>query len=103
MLRIRPFAAVHPHPNKAAQVASVPYDVVNTDEARELARGLPHSFLHVVRSEIDLPHSTNPYDDAVYAKAKENFDNFLKQGVLMKDPKPRMFLYRQVMNHTSQI
>lgn len=103
MLRIRPFAAIHPHPNKAAQVACVPYDVVNTDEARELARGLPHSFLHVVRSEIDFPPETNPYDDAVYAKARENLEQFRKQAVLITDRQPRLYLYRQVMNHTSQI
>ena len=103
MLRIRSFAAIHPHPNKAAQVACVPYDVINSAEARELANGLPHSFLHVIRSEIDLPESTNPYDAKVYAKAVENFKSFQDQGVLVRDKQPRMYLYRQVMNHRSQI
>src|SRR5262245_28447028 len=72
MLRIRPFTAIRPQPNMAAQVASVPYDVVNTAEALELARGLPHSFLHVVRSEIDLPSDIDPHDDRVYARARDN-------------------------------
>lgn len=103
MLRISPFAAIHPHPNKAALVACVPYDVVNTAEARQLAQGLPHSFLHVVRSEIDLPEGADPHDDAVYAKARDNFDRFISEGVLVRDQTPRMFLYRQVMNHRSQI
>jgi hypothetical protein len=103
MLRIRPFIAVHPQPNNAAQVASVPYDVVNTAEARELAKGLPNSFLHVVRSEIDLPEKTNPYDDAVYAKARENLHRLIDEDILVRDTQPRMFLYRQVMSHKSQI
>jgi uncharacterized protein (DUF1015 family) len=103
MLRIRPFTAIHPHSSQAAQVASVPYDVVSTAEARELARDLPHSFLHVVRSEIDLPEDINPYDDAVYAKAKQNFQQLLSQGVLIREATPRLYLYRLVMNHQSQI
>jgi len=102
MLRVQPFQAIHPDPNKAAQVACVPYDVINTAEARELARGNPHSFLHVIRAEIDLPESTNPYDGAVYAKARENLQAFLRDDVLRLDRTPRMFVYRQVMNHRSQ-
>ncbi|MCI0364870.1 MAG: DUF1015 family protein [Phycisphaerales bacterium] len=84
-------------------MASVPYDVVNTSEARELAQGLPHSFLHIVRAEIDLPPQTGSYDDAVYAKARTNFERFLHDGVLIRDSRPRMYLYRQVMNHKSQV
>lgn len=103
MLRIRPFKAVRPVPNVAAQVASVPYDVVNTAEARELAKGVPHSFLHVVRSEIDLPPDTDPYDDQVYARARANLQQFMKDGVLTREVQPQMYLYRQVFNHISQI
>jgi uncharacterized protein (DUF1015 family) len=104
-MRINPFTAVHPHSNHAAQVACVPYDVINTAEARELARGLPHSFLHVIRSELDLPENTNPYDDRVYAKARENLQRFISEGVLVRDPPAQrnMFLYRQVMNHRAQV
>lgn len=95
-LRIRPFVAVCPRPEKASQVASVPYDVVDTAEARRLAEGKPLSFLHVVRSEIDLPESVGPYDDAVYARARENFRRLLDEGVLVRDEKPGMFIYRLV-------
>ncbi len=103
MLRIRPFAAIHPQPNRASRVACVPYDVINTAEARELAEGNPSSFLHVIRSEIDLPKHTNPYDDSVYAQAKKNFQGFLADGTLVRDQQPRLFLYRQVMNHRAQV
>ena len=72
MAVITPFRALRPTPASAAAVAAVPYDVVNTDEARALAAGNPLSFLHVSRAEIDLPPDTNPYADAVYAKAVEN-------------------------------
>jgi uncharacterized protein (DUF1015 family) len=66
---IRPFRALRPQPDRAEQVASVPYDVVNTDEARALAEGNPFSFLHVSRPEIDLPAGTDIHSDAVYRKA----------------------------------
>ena len=103
MVRIRPFAAVRPLPNKAAEVASVPYDVVTTDEARRLAEGNPHSFLRVVRSEIDLPPATGPHDPAVYARAKENLDRLLADGILVREDEPKLYLYRQVMNHRARI
>lgn len=102
-MRINPFHAVHPQPNQAAQVACVPYDVINTDEARQLAAGLPHSFLHVIRSEIDLPADVDHYDDRVYAKARENLERFMADGTLVRDEQPRMFLYRQVMKHRAQV
>jgi len=103
MLRIAPFRAIRPVPNQAARVASVPYDVVTTDEARELVRDNPISFLHVLRPEVDLPVGTDPHDDAVYAKSRENLDRFLETGVLTMDNEPRIYLYRQVMNHRPQI
>jgi uncharacterized protein (DUF1015 family) len=103
MLRIRPFAAIRPQPNLAPRVASVPYDVVNTTEARELAADNPLSFLHVVRPEIDLPEGTSVYDDAVYAKAKQNLDKLMADGALVREDSPRLYLYRQVMNGRSQI
>lgn len=103
MLRIRPFTALRPQPSRAAQVASVPYDVVDTAEARKLAEGNPYSFLHIVRSEIDLPAQTNPYDDRVYAQAKANLDTFVREGVLIREPEPVMYLYRQVMDSRSQV
>ena len=103
MVRVAPFPAVRPHPSYAARIASVPYDVVNTEEARALAQDNPLSFLHVVRPEIDLPADTSPYDDAVYAKGLENLEQLLADGNLVADGEPRIFLYRQVMNHVSQV
>ncbi|MCZ6835176.1 MAG: DUF1015 family protein, partial [Planctomycetota bacterium] len=76
---------------------------VNTAEARELAANNPQSFLHVIRPEIDLPDDINPYDDAVYAKAKENLDRLLGDGTLIQEDEPKMYLYRQVMNHRPQV
>ncbi len=102
MLRIKPFAAVRPPENLASRVASVPYDVVNAEEARALAEGNPHSFLHIVRPEIDLPAGTSPYDDAVYAKARENLNQFLSHGTLIREDQPRLYLYRQVRNGQAQ-
>jgi uncharacterized protein (DUF1015 family) len=103
MLRIAPFAALRPLPNQAARVASVPYDVVNSAEARRLAEGNPLSFLHVVKPEIDLPEGTNLYDDAVYAKAAENLQRLIDSGTLIREKAPALYLYRQVMKHRPQV
>ena len=103
MLRIAPFAAIRPLPNQAARVASVPYDIVSSAEARRLAEGNPISFLHVVKPEIDLPEGTGLYDDAVYARAKENFQRLLDAGTLIREKEPTLYLYRQVMNHREQV
>ena len=103
MLRIAPFAAIRPLPNQAARVASVPYDVVSSAEARRLAEGNPISFLHVVKPEIDLPEGTGLYDDAVYAKAKDNLGHLIDSGTLIREKEPKLYLYRQVMNHRPQI
>ncbi|MCA8920621.1 MAG: DUF1015 domain-containing protein [Planctomycetes bacterium] len=94
---IRPFRALRPTPEKAALVASVPYDVCSTAEARVLAKGNPDSFLHVVRPEIDLPEGTDVHDDAVYAKARENFEAFQARGTLVREETPCVYLYRQIM------
>jgi uncharacterized protein (DUF1015 family) len=102
-MRIQPFRAIRPDPNHAAHVASVPYDVVTTEEARELARDEPHSFLHVVRPEIDLTPGIDPHDDAVYEKGRENFQRLLREGALLQEGTPSMFLYRLVLRHRSQI
>ncbi|HEX7479058.1 MAG TPA: DUF1015 domain-containing protein [Polyangiales bacterium] len=95
MLRIHPFSALRPKPELATKLAAVPYDVVNTEEARALARDNPVSFLHVSRPEIDLPPGTDPYSDAVYAKGREAFEALQKNGVLMRDPTPGLFVYAQ--------
>ena len=85
-----------------AAVASVPYDVVNTAEARALADGKEWSFLHVSRPEIDLPDGTNLYSDAVYRQAAENFTRFQSAGVLQRDESPNLFVYRLQMGEHTQ-
>ena len=102
-MRVRAFQGLVPLPEKAAQVASVPYDVVDRTEAIALSTGNPVSFLHVVRAEIDLPANTPPHGDAVYAKAVENFRKFQTDGILVRESQPTAYLYRQVMGSHSQI
>jgi uncharacterized protein (DUF1015 family) len=94
MAFITPFRALRPTPASAAAVAAVPYDVVSTDEARALAAGDPLSFLHVSRAEIDLPPDTNPYADAVYAKAVENFAALKTRAPLVLEDAPSLYVYR---------
>ena len=101
-MRLNPFRALRPVPELARQVASVPYDVVSRDEAAELAKGNPHSFLHVGRSDIDLPADTDPHDDRVYAGARAALDRLRREGVLTHDDEPALFLYRQVMDGRAQ-
>jgi uncharacterized protein (DUF1015 family) len=96
MLRLKPFAALRPRAELAAEIAAVPYDVVNTEEARALAQGKPHSLLHVSRSEIDLPPSTDPYAPEVYRRAADNFSALTKQAFVREDA-PSIYLYRQEM------
>lgn len=103
MAIIRPFNALRPQAERAAQVASVPYDVVNTEEARTLAAGNPWSFLHVSRPEIDLPEGTPIYSDQVYAKALANFEKLTKQCPLEVEETPSLYLYRLIMGNHEQI
>jgi len=102
MAIIRPFNALRPPTERAAQVAAVPYDVVNTEEARSLALGNPWSFLHVSRPEIDLPDGTPIYSDQVYAKAAENFDKLRKDCPLENEETPSLYLYRLIMGNHEQ-
>lgn len=102
MAEIRPFPSGRPAPENAARVASVPYDVVDTEEARELAKGNPMSFLHVCRPEIDLAEGTDLYSDVVYEKGSRNLDRFYSEGVLREDPVPRLFVYRQTWRGRKQ-
>ncbi len=102
MLKIFPFAAIMPRPDLAAKIACEPYDVISTKEARERAAGNPFSFLHVVRSEIDLPPDTNPYDAEVYETARRNLDGMISAGHLIENPTRDMYLYRQVWNGREQ-
>ena len=103
MAVIRPFRALRPAAERAESVASVPYDVVNTDEARALADGNPLSFLHVSRPEIDLPPDTDIHSDAVYRKAVENFEKLISTCPLEKEAEPSLYLYRLIMGQHEQI
>jgi uncharacterized protein (DUF1015 family) len=89
-----PFRALRPDPHAVRRVASVPYDVVSTDEARTLASGNPLSFLHVTRSEIDLPAETNPYDDRVYAQAVRNLESLKRAAPLVIEDESSIYVYR---------
>ena len=102
MARIRPFRALRPPVERAAEVAAVPYDVVNSAEAAEMARGNPWSFLHVSRPEIDLPPGTDLHADEVYAKARENFDALIAKCPLLTDEEPSLYLYRLQMGGHEQ-
>ena len=94
---VQPFAALRPAPDRAQDVVAPPYDVVNTEEARALAEGKPLSFLHISKPEIDLPESTNPYDDEVYAKGAENITRMIADGVLVRDSAAAYYIYRVQM------
>lgn len=96
-MQIRPFPALRARPDLAAKVASVPYDVVDTREARALAGGNLLSFLHVTRAEIDMPDATDPYSDNVYARGKEVLRRFEQDGTILRESSPRLYLYRQTM------
>jgi uncharacterized protein (DUF1015 family) len=99
---IRPFSALRPPGDLAGEVASVPYDVVNTEEARALAANRPLSFLHVSRPEIDLPDGTDMHSDMVYRKAVENFEKLIKDGPLLTEEAPSIYLYRLIMGDHEQ-
>jgi uncharacterized protein (DUF1015 family) len=102
MAVLRKFKAWRPKKGLEKQVASYPYDVVSSDEARVLARGNPYSFLHVVKPEIDLPGGTDLYSQPVYDKARENIERFKKEEVLVQESEPRLYIYRQTMKGRMQ-
>jgi uncharacterized protein (DUF1015 family) len=102
MAALHPFHALRPTPERAAAVAAVPYDVVNADEARQLAAGNPLSFLHVSRAEIDLPPDADPYADAVYAAAARNFQRLRQEAPLVLDETPGLYLYKLRMGRHEQ-
>ena len=102
MATLHPFRALRPAPEAAASVSSVPYDVVSTDEARQLAAGNPLSFLHVTRSEIDLPPATDPYAQEVYEQARQNLDTLRSRAPLILDDTPSLYLYRLRMGSHEQ-
>ena len=102
MASVRPFRALRPAPEHAEHVASVPYDVISVAEARELAAGNAHSFLHVVRPEIDLPADTDEHADAVYAQGAQALRALAQDGTFVRDDAPRLYVYRLIMNGREQ-
>src|SRR5271154_5856640 len=103
MATLKPFAALRPKPELASQTCELPYDVMSSDEAREIARGNPLSFLHVSKPEIDLPPGTDLYSPQVYARGRENFQRLIAQGALQAETRPHFYLYRQIMGSHSQV
>ncbi len=102
MAVLKPFRAIRPKSEFAAEVGALPYDVMNSDEAREMVQGKPYSFLHVDKAEIDLPLGTDVYSDAVYEKARENLNELIERGICAEDEKPMLYIYRQIMNGREQ-
>ena len=102
MAIVKPFRALRPQPAQAAQVSAVPYDVVNTEEARALAEDNPLSFLRVSRPEIEMPAGTDIYADAVYARAAANFQRLIEQAPLVQEDTPSFYLYRLRMGARTQ-
>lgn len=98
MALLKPFKAIRPTSELAEKVAALPYDVMNSDEAREMVKGNPYSFLHVDKAEIDLDKSIDLYDVKVYEKANENLKGMIKAGTLVQDKKNNLYIYREIMN-----
>lgn len=98
MAIVRPFKGIRPKIDLAPKVASLPYDVMNREEAKKMAEGNKDSFLHVVRSEIDVDDTISQYDETVYKKARKNLDKMIDDGILIQDEMPKFYIYRQIMN-----
>src|SRR5215831_20770776 len=102
MAIIKPFPALRPNPELAARICELPYDVMSSDEARQIASGNPLSFLHVSKPEIDLPPGTNPYASEVYAKGAENLQRMIAADILRRDRESCFYVYRLVMGEHVQ-
>ena len=102
MSKFRPFRAIRPLPEDAKQVASRPYDVLNSDEARQEAADNPISFLRVIKPEIDLPSDSDPYGEEVYRQGLAKLTEFKEQGILVQDPEAFFYVYRLTMDGRTQ-
>ena len=102
MAIIRAFKAFRPTVDLASKIAALPYDVMNSEEAREMVKDNEYSFLHVDRAEVNLPNDTNIYDKVVYEKARDVLDKMIQDGLYVQENKPCMYIYRQTMNGKSQ-
>lgn len=103
MATVKAFRAIRPAPELADKVAALPYDVMDSNEAREMVKGNPYSFLHVDKAEIDLDPSIDLYDKRVYEKARDNLRRMIKDGVFIQDKGSYLYIYKQVMNGRAQI
>jgi len=103
MATIKPFAALRPRPDLAEKICELPYDVMSSEEARELATDNSLSFLHVSKPEIDFPPGADIYAPQIYAKGRENFRRLIADAALQQDSRPCFYLYRQVMGSHSQV
>src|SRR5262245_17773129 len=103
MALVKPFAALRPKPELASRICELPYDVMSSDGARQMAANNPLSFLHVSKPEIDLPAGTDLYGPEVYAKGRENFQKLISEGALKQDARACFYLYRQAMGEHSQV
>lgn len=102
MAVVKAFKGIRPIKELASKIAALPYDVMNSDEAREMVVGNPNSFLHVDRPEIDLDPSIDIHDPKVYEKARENLDRMISEGEFIQEERPCLYIYRQIMNGRSQ-
>jgi len=103
MAKILPFRGLRPAQDIIHRVASLPYDVIDSGEARELAKDNPHSFLHISKPEIDVEPAISQYDPLVYAKGRENLDRFKREKILLQDEKPCFYVYKQIMGCHQQV
>ena len=102
MANIKPFKAIRPANEYVKMVAELPYDVMNREEAKKIAKDNKYSYLHIDRAEIDLDDNVNEYDEQVYLKAKENLDKFMKNNILLKDNEDAIYIYREIVNDRAQ-
>ena len=103
MAKIKAFKGLRPVKDKVHLIASRPYDVLNTTEARKEAKGNPDSFLHVVKPEIDFPDDQDPYAPEIYIKGKENFEDMVKRGIFFQDKADSLYIYKLTMNGKPQV
>ncbi len=103
MARIEPFKGIRPSKELASKVASPPYDVLNSEEAREIVKDNNHSFLRIVKPEVDLEKGIDLYSETVYQKAKENFQSFIEDKILIQDKTKNLYLYKQIWGDHVQV
>lgn len=103
MVMVKPFKAIRPNKDIVNRVAALPYDTMNTKEARKMAENNEFSYLRIDRAEIDLPPDTDIHSEEVYKKANENLQEFMNKGVFIQDEKPHLYIYREIMDNREQV